>query len=106
MSTPKIPADEKAVPLSFEAGIERLENIVEQMESDQLPLEDLLLRYEEGLKLVKLCSEKLKAAEARISIIARDATGKPAAVPFEPGSVPQNPRGAPNAEGTENVSLF
>lgn len=106
MSTPKTPSDEKTAPLSFEAGIERLEDIVEQMESDKLPLEDLLLRYEEGLKLVKLCSEKLKAAEARISIIARDATGKPTAVPFEPGGAPQNPRVAPSAEGTENVSLF
>ena len=47
---------------SFENAIERLEAIVEQMESDSLPLEDLLTRYEEGLKLVKFCSEKLDAA--------------------------------------------
>lgn len=68
---------------TFENAIERLENIVEQMESDSLPLEDLLVRYEEGLKLVKFCSEKLEAAEKRIEIIARDANGKPRLVEFE-----------------------
>jgi exodeoxyribonuclease VII small subunit len=68
---------------TFENAIERLESIVEQMESDSLPLEDLLVRYEEGLKLVKFCSEKLDAAEKRIEIIARDANGKPRLVEFE-----------------------
>ena len=61
---------------SFETAIGRLEAIVEQMESDKLSLEDLLLRYEEGVKLVKLCAEKLQAAEKRIEIITRDAGGK------------------------------
>src|SRR5438093_13598216 len=68
---------------SFENAIERLEVIVEQMESDSLPLEDLLTRYEEGLKLVKFCSEKLDTAEKRIEIIARDAAGKARLVEFE-----------------------
>ncbi|MDP9290810.1 MAG: exodeoxyribonuclease VII small subunit [Verrucomicrobiota bacterium] len=106
MSVPKTPAEEKAAPISFESGISRLEEIVEQMESDKLPLEDLLLRYEEGLKLVKVCSEKLKAAEARIAVIARDAAGKPVATPFEPEGPPQNPRAAGAGEETGNVSLF
>src|ERR1700744_3564406 len=68
---------------SFETAIGRLETIVEQMESDKLPLEDLLLRYEEGVKLVKFCSDKLQAAEKRIEIITRDAGGKPKTVPFD-----------------------
>ncbi len=106
MSAAKTSAEEKSASVSFESGIGRLEEIVEQMESDKLPLEDLLLRYEEGLKLVKVCSEKLKAAEARIAIIARDAAGKPVATPFEPGGPPQNPRAAGGGEETGNVSLF
>lgn len=78
MAAKKEPASQ-----TFENAIERLESIVEQMESDSLPLEDLLTRYEEGLKLVKFCSEKLDAAEKRIEIIARDATGKPKLAEFD-----------------------
>ncbi len=77
--------DAKKVETSFEDAIERLESIVEQMESDKLPLEELLVRYEEGVKLVKVCSEKLQAAEKRIEIIARDAAGKPKTAPFDAG---------------------
>jgi exodeoxyribonuclease VII small subunit len=47
----------KAAPsdpdISFETAVERLEQIVEAMESDKLPLADLLVRYEEGTRLVK-----------------------------------------------------
>ena len=76
--------DAKKEEPSFETAIGRLESIVEQMESDKLSLEDLLARYEEGVKLVKLCSEKLQAAEKRIEIITRDAGGKTRAAAFEP----------------------
>lgn len=75
--------DPKRDEPSFESAIGRLETIVEQMESDQLSLEDLLLRYEEGVKLVKLCSEKLQAAEKRIEIITRGAGGKPKTAAFD-----------------------
>ena len=77
--------DAKKEEPSFENAIGRLESIVEQMESDKLSLEDLLVRYEEGVKLVKICSEKLQAAEKRIEIITRDAGGKPKPVPFDAG---------------------
>lgn len=82
---------------TFESSIERLEAIVEEMESDKLPLEELLARYEEGVKLVKFCSEKLEAAEKRIEIIARDAKGKPQVSEFDPG---QNPK------ESEDIRLF
>src|SRR5581483_1482303 len=83
---------------TFESAIERLESIVEQMESDTLPLEDLLARYEEGLKLVKFCSEKLDAAEKRIEIIAREAGGKPKLVEFDPAQKQSLEPSAPPAE--------
>ena len=83
----KKPETKKPEP-SFENAIERLESIVEQMESDKLPLEDLLVRYEEGIKLVNFCSEKLQAAEKRIEIITRDAAGKPKLEEFEAGETP------------------
>ena len=68
---------------AFEPAIERLEAIVEEMESDKLPLEELLARYEEGVQLVKICSEKLEAAGKRIEMITRDAEGKPEVVEFD-----------------------
>lgn len=78
---------------TFETAIERLENIVTEMESDKLPLEDLLVRYEEGVKLVRVCEEKLQAAGKRIEMITRNAAGQPQLTQFEPeksaGAVPR-----------------
>jgi exodeoxyribonuclease VII small subunit len=68
---------------NFESAMARLETIVAQMESDQLPLEDLLARYEEGVKLVQICEDKLTAAEKRIEIITRNAAGQPEVEEFE-----------------------
>ena len=79
--------------------MERLEAIVDKMEAEKMPLEELLVRYEEGVKLVKVCSEKLEAAEKRIEIITREASGKPKAVEFEPA-----PKPSPAASG--DVRLF
>jgi exodeoxyribonuclease VII small subunit len=70
--------------LNFETAMDRLEKIVEQMESGQLPLEDLIVRYEEGMNLVKVCQERLASAEQKIEIIARNNAGKPVVKGFEP----------------------
>ena len=55
--------------LKFEEAIEQLETTVEQMENDQLPLDQLILRYEEGMKLVQFCQEKLSEAEQKIEVL-------------------------------------
>jgi exodeoxyribonuclease VII small subunit len=70
--------------LNFEGAMDRLEKIVEQMESGKLPLEDLIVRYEEGMNLVKVCQERLANAEQKIEIIARNSAGKPIVKDFEP----------------------
>src|SRR4029077_14651739 len=70
--------------LNFEGAMDRLEKIVEQMESGKLPLEDLIVRYEEGMNLVKVCQERLANAEHKIEIIARNSAGKPIVKDFEP----------------------
>jgi exodeoxyribonuclease VII small subunit len=95
--------DAKKEEPSFEAAIGRLESIVEQMESDKLSLEDLLVRYEEGVKLVKLCAEKLQAAEKRIEIITRDAGGKPKTAAFD---ADQSASTATATTISEEVKLF
>ena len=85
MSTKTKPAE-----LNFEKAMDRLESIVEQMESGKLPLEDLIVRYEEGMNLVKVCQERLSNAEQKIEIIARNSAGKPVVKDFEPVAEPSN----------------
>lgn len=88
---------------NFESAMQRLEAIVAAMESDELPLEDLIVRYEEGIRLVQVCETKLKAAEKKIEIITRKAQGKPELVPFEPeANALEKPPGATR----DDVSLF
>src|SRR5207237_10502969 len=72
-----------APELNFEKAMDRLEAIVEQMETGKLPLEDLIVRYEEGMNLVKVCQERLTNAEQKIEIIARNNAGKPVVKNFE-----------------------
>lgn len=54
---------------SFETRLERLEEIVDRLESDKLSLEESLDLYEEGVTLVKECRERLEEAEQKIEIL-------------------------------------
>ena len=97
-------AKPQAVELNFEKAMDRLEAIVEQMETGKLPLEDLIVRYEEGMKLVKVCQERLASAEQRIEIITRNSAGKPVVRKFEPAAAAQ-----PETQGEPknvDISLF
>jgi exodeoxyribonuclease VII small subunit len=99
------PVKKPASPANFEQAMQRLEEIVEKMESGDLPLEELIVRYEEGMKLVKLCQERLASAEQRIEIITRNNAGKPIVKEFELATA--NPATPPEPKGEANdVSLF
>lgn len=58
--------DQDPSELRFEQALERLEELVTRLEAGDLDLEDSLRDFEEGVRLVRLCSERLKAAELRI----------------------------------------
>ena len=60
----------------FEEALKKLEDIVETMESGELPLEALLARYEEGMRLLKICQEKLAEAELKIQQLEKNAAGE------------------------------
>jgi exodeoxyribonuclease VII small subunit len=60
----------------FEEALKRLEAVVEAMEADDLPLEILLSKYEEGARLVKICQEKLSEAELKIQQLEKNAAGE------------------------------
>lgn len=68
---------------SFEQAIQRLEKIVADMESAELPLEDVLKKYEEGTRLVRFCAQKLDEAEKKIELLTKKADGSVALKPFE-----------------------
>jgi exodeoxyribonuclease VII small subunit len=94
--------------LNFEDAMDRLEKIVEQMESGKLPLEDLIVRYEEGMKLVKTCQERLANAEQKIEIIARNSAAKAVVQEFEPAQEACQPeKAATDSERTDDeIKLF
>jgi exodeoxyribonuclease VII small subunit len=94
--------------LNFESAMDRLEAIVEQMESGNMPLEELIVRYEEGMKLVKICQERLASAEQRIEIITRNSGGRPVVKDFEPAAETAPASESKEKEKIENdgVTLF
>lgn len=53
----------------FEAALEELEGLVEAMENEQLPLEELVANYEKGSKLIAHCQSVLESARERIELI-------------------------------------
>ncbi len=76
------PADAQ---LSFEDALAQLESIVEAMESGDVPLAELLARFEEGSKLLKVCESRLKDAELKIEQLKKSRDGTPAFEKFEAG---------------------
>jgi exodeoxyribonuclease VII small subunit len=100
---------------TFESALDRLEQIVGEMEGDKLVLEDLLARYEEGTRLVKVCQQRLDSAERRIELIARGAGGEAELSEFDPTAVSAplakpaqaaTPRRSTASSSPEDVSLF
>ncbi len=74
---------DKTAKLSFEAALAKLEGIVDSMESGEVPLAELLAKYEEGSKLLKLCEGRLKEAELKIEKLKKAKDGSAAFEPFE-----------------------
>lgn len=65
----------EALELNFEEAMARLEQIVRALEGGNVPLDESLTLYEEGVKLVKLCSSRLENAEKRIKILVDGGNG-------------------------------
>jgi len=63
---------------TFELALQQLEEIVQKLEKGELPLEESLALYEDGIRLSRLCHGKLEEAEGRIEMLLKDARGEPA----------------------------
>jgi len=75
---------------SFESALERLEAIVERLEGGELPLEQALAAFEEGVALSRRCTAELEAAERRIELLVGVGGDGPATEPFEPEDAGEN----------------
>ncbi len=67
---------------TFEESLKQLEQIVEDLESGDLPLEKALAKFEEGVKLSKSCTSKLDEIERKITILLKDPIGEIDEKPF------------------------
>ncbi len=89
----------------FEDLLGRLEQIVADMENAEMPLEKLLAGYEEGMRLVKACSERLAEAEQKVEILSRPSAAES---PKVPAPMPDGAKPADSASplADEEIRLF
>lgn len=72
---------------TFEQSLKQLEQIVEQLESGDLPLEKALKKFEDGIQLSKLCSSMLDETEKKITLLTKGHNGKISEQPFNAASI-------------------
>lgn len=68
----------------FEKSFQQLEKIVQRLESEELPLDESLQLFEEGIRLSRFCHSRLEEVEKKIELILADAKGEPRVEEFEP----------------------
>ena len=69
--------------MKFEDALKKLENIITDLESGELSLDDSLKKYEEGIKLSKLCAKRLEAAKKKVEILLKSEDGTVELKPFD-----------------------
>lgn len=68
--------------LKFEEAIANLEQVVEQLESGDLSLEDSLAVFEKGVGLVRYCNQRLSEVEKKVELLVKDKDGQLQLKPF------------------------
>lgn len=69
----------------FEKAFKELETIVQRLEAEELPLDESLRLFEQGISLSRFCHQRLEEVEKKIELILADAKGQPRTEPFEIG---------------------
>lgn len=110
MARRKSTSEETAAAPSFEEALAGLESIVEAMEHEQLPLEDLVAYYEKGSALLDRCESILQSARGRIELITlRNQNETEPATPTRTGDSPDPapPSGTPDvSDDDDDIRLF
>jgi exodeoxyribonuclease VII small subunit len=76
-------------PNDFEKSFQNLEKIVQRLESEEMPLDESLQLFEEGIRLSRFCHQRLEEVEKKIELILADAKGQPVTEPFEDEELPE-----------------
>ncbi len=71
---------------AFEEALKELEEIVNRLEQGEIPLEEALQLFEQGVKLSCWCHTKLDEAQKRVEVLLKDEAGKMKARPFDQGA--------------------
>ena len=69
--------------IKFEEAMERLESEVKKLESGNMPIDEAIASFEQAVKLVRYCNEKLENAEQQVRILVSDSDGAVTDVPFD-----------------------
>ena len=85
----------------FEASLERLEEIVRRLEEGDLPLDESLRLFEEGVGLTRACAARLDEAERRIEVLGRGAAGEPTLAPYQADAPPPGAEDADEGDDTD-----
>jgi exodeoxyribonuclease VII small subunit len=72
----------------FEKAFQQLEKIVQRLEAEELPLDESLQLFEEGIRLSRFCHQRLEEVEKKIELILADAKGEPRTETFEEPETP------------------
>lgn len=113
-------ADRKPEELSFEEAMGALETIVASLETERLPLEEMVSAYERGVQLLRTCRARIESARQRVELITADLEGRGAATlaEFSPVEAPETaapepakkpkrkPSTAPGEEPGGDIRLF
>jgi exodeoxyribonuclease VII small subunit len=89
---------------TFEASLAALEKIVRELERGDLPLEQSLELFEQGVRLSRECQERLNQAERRVELLLRDTDGRPVLAPFDEAE--EELRLDAGSEADEDESVF
>jgi exodeoxyribonuclease VII small subunit len=76
---------------TFEESLKKLETIVAQLERGDLPLEDSIRIFEEGMRLSAECKKQLEEAEGKVEILVKRRNGAMGKEPFAPLNPPKSP---------------
>jgi len=71
---------------AFEDALKKLQSIVEKMERGDLPLEEAMDSFTEGIRLVQYCHQKLEEAESKVRMLLKDQQGDWNVAPFDPSA--------------------
>ena len=90
----------------FEKSFQQLERIVKRLEGEELPLDEALKLFEEGIGLSRFCHQKLSEVEKKIELILADANGEPRTEPFEDDELAADPNSLAAAEDDDSDGVL